>query len=685
MLLYASAIFLSAFLLFEVQPIIARFVLPWFGGSAAVWTTCMLFFQAALVLGYLQGFATHRWLKPRQQAWLHLALLAGSLLLLPIVPAPSWKPLGTEEPIGRILALLLRCVGLPYVLLATTGPLFQSWFVRQYPGRNPYRLYALSNLASMLALLGYPLIVEPLWSSPQQARGWSWGYACFAALGGAVALRTALAREPAAAVAPATSAPESLGDYPSPRWHTYLFWLLLPACASTLLLAITNHLTQDVAAIPLLWILPLCLYLLTFILCFEYPHLYRRRLLLPSLALALAAMAYLRWSGADKPRLGWIIAVYSAGLFVCCMVCHGELVRRRPPPVRLTTYYLFMALGGALGGGAVGLAAPLLLHSAIELEIALGACALLAIASLYADRSAIERPWLGITSIGYGLALLVFLAISIGDSLGDVHLAVRNFYGSLRVMQGGDAGTRDEYRKLLHGNINHGAQWLHPSRARQPTTYYCPDSGAGLALTQHHADRPRTLGVIGLGAGTLATYAHRGDRLRIYDINPLVIDLAGREFSYVRDARAAGANVQIATGDARLSLEREPPQGFDVLAVDAFSGDAIPVHLLTREAFQLYFRHLQPDGVLAVHISNRHLDLAPVLADAAAAFGRKARVVESEEDEEDGYCFSSTWVLLTASEELFARKAFAGAGKVEPKKGFRAWTDEYSNLVRVLK
>ncbi len=548
MLLFGSIIFLGAFLLFAVQPVIAKLLLPWFGGSAVVWVTCMLFFQTALVLGYLVAYLGRRFLAPRAQAWTHALLLCGSLALLPITPGVGFRPTSGDAPTSQMLLVLLRFVGAPYVLLAASGPLFQSWFVDRYPGRNPYRLFALSNLASLLAVIAYPFAIEPRWSSPEQSRLWTFGYMGFVGLGVILALATPRGQRRPVAV--------SVDDDPPPSRSARFFWLALPACASALLLAITNHLTQDIAAMPLLWIVPLTLYLLSFIFCFEYSRAYRRIVFMPLLAIALAAMAYFRRPEAVHLGLWAHVIIYSAGLFVVSMVCHGEVARRKPAPQRLAGFYLVIACGGALGGIAVGLIAPLVLAYSAELEIGLVACAALAAAALIVNNGDAQNDErarrLFIFAGAYVFGLFIYVALALGDTLGDARLVVRNAYGSLREFDT-TSPSGDVYRRLAHGRITHGAQWLTPARRREPTTYYCPTSGAGLALKEHHATEPRTVGVIGLGTGTLAAYAKPGDSWRFYDINPLVIEIAQRDFTFVADS---GAHIDIVGGDARLSLER---------------------------------------------------------------------------------------------------------------------------------
>jgi len=683
MILYALTIVVSAFLLFQVQPVIAKIILPWFGGSAAVWTVCMLFFQMALLLGYLYAHALVRYLKPRTQMLVHAGLLLVSALALPVYPNASWKPLSGDEPTLRILGLLAATVGLPYFLLSTTGPLLQAWYARRFQGAMPYRLYALSNAGSMFALLSYPVLFEPVFTTHQQAWMWSAAYGVFVVLCGGLAV---LVGPGARGQGPGEEAAAEDTDAVPPSAKQYFMWLLLPAVASLLLLAITNHLSQNVAAIPFLWVLPLSIYLLTFILCFEGSGWYRRNPYLQLLAVALGAMAYaLSVDSTGSVPIRVMVPLFAMGLFTCCMVCHGELARLKPDPRYLTHFYVMIAAGGALGGLLVGLLAPHLFNAIYEMPLGLVACAALV---LWVLRQDAELKWFQrwrqpapIVAAVLTLALAVFVGLQIRDSVRGSRELVRNFYGGLKVRDSGPATQLDATRTLTNGTINHGEQFLNPARRDQPTTYYGPDTGVGLAIREKGKAGAIRVGVIGLGTGTLAAYGRLGDYYRFYEINPLVLRLAHTEFSFLPDCRA---KVDVAMGDARLSLERESPENFDVLAVDAFSSDSIPVHLLTLEAMLLYFSHLRPDGVLAVHISNRYLDLEPVLAGETRATGKLARVVDTDDDDTQDV-FGATWVLITSPANGFHGEELTNSTAIESKRTVRLWTDDYSNLFRILK
>ena len=678
MLFYSLTIFLSALLLFEVQPVIAKMILPWFGGSSTVWSTCMLFFQVVLLLGYLYAHGLNK-LTPRRQAQVHTALLVASLLTLPIVPSSTWKSAGLAHPSASILALLAITVGLPYFLLSSTSPLLQAWYARTHAGGMPYRLFALSNFASMLALLTYPFLVEPNLRSRDQAVAWSGGFVCFAAICGLTAWRTSAAKsvqryETAAA-----------GDLP-PGALTRLLWLVLAASASVLLLAVTTHLTQDVAAIPFLWILPLAVYLLSFIVCFEAPRLYSRSVFLPLFLLSVAYMAYRLWPERIHMNLRLVIALFAFALFNCCMVCHGELVRLKPHPRYLTGFYVTVSLGGAAGGLFVGLIAPNLFRAYYEFPIGLILCAAVACAvfSMAIWRTGFHAKQAAIGVLVLALAGYTYFLRDIMVRLTNGYQVVeRNFYGQLRVYSEGDPRLDDHaFRRLIHGTINHGQQLLRDEYRRQPITYFCPQSGIGRGM-QAQEGPPRRIGILGLGCGTLAAYGRAGDTLRIYEINPQVVEIANNNFTYIKDTPA---RVEIAVGDGRLLLESEPDQHFDMLVMDAFSGDSVPVHLITREALKTYFRHLKPDGMLAINISNNYLNLEPVMERAANAFGKVALVYPFVPADDDDFCFGCSWTLIMSQPTLDAhRQLLQGARLLKQERPFRVWTDEFSNMFSILK
>ena len=669
-MLYAGTIFLSSFLLFLVQPLIARLILPWFGGSAAVWTTCMLFFQALLLAGYAYAHFLARLSSKRAEAVIHTVLLAAAVATLPIAPGEAWKPVGTEEPVTRILLLLGASVGLPYFLLASTSPLLQAWFARARPGQNPYRLFAISNLASLIALIGYPFLVEPFFGGAQQVTLWSGLFAAFALLCAAMAWLT-----PRQAIETAPAGSESTSSE-SP----WVLWLALSATGSVLLLAVTNHLTQNVAAVPLLWLVPLTLYLASFIITFEGKNWYRLEWLWPVLLVLIGAMGWLLVDADFDFDLVVQLAIFLPGLFIGCLFCHGELYKLRPAPSRLTGFYLAVSAGGALGGLLVAVVAPLVFTGYYELGIGVVVLATLV---------ALRLPTVGRVATFASLAVLLGIAACAAyDAFRyqrDVRVATRSFYGVLRVKEYGRAGEESHLRRLVHGAIMHGEQYLHDKSRTQRTTYYHEDSGIGAAILSLPEGRPARIGVIGLGTGTIAAYGRRGDVYRFYDIDARVMSIAQSEFTYLGDS---AAKIELALGDARLTLEREAPQNFDVLAVDAFSSDAIPVHLITREALGTYLRHMKPDGIVAFHVSNRFLDLIPVVARLAKEHGAHAVLVRDDPDEdEDRKRSRSDWVLVSRDAAALKREAMVEreATEVEDRPEWRTWTDDYSNLIQILK
>jgi SAM-dependent methyltransferase len=672
MLLHAATVFLSAFLLFLVQPLLAKQILPWFGGAAIVWTLCMVFFQLVLLLGYAYAHWITSRLDARRRAWIHIALLLASLVFLPVAPDAAWKPLGGETPVWRILALLFATVGLPYFLLSSTSPLAQAWFARAFPGSSPYRLFALSNFASMLALLGYPFLFEPWFSNQDQSFWWSVGYALFVASCAALAWRS---RDlPELTVEGGQLA--ATADEPAPRPREIVLWLALSGMGSVTLLAVSNHLTQNISSIPLLWVIPLAVYLLTFILCFEGSRWYRRDIYLGSLAWMVCVMA---WFLADKNlqfELLWQIAVFTIGLYFVCMFCHGELARRRPGARHLTLFYLVVSLGGVLGGVLVGIIAPITLPGYLELEIALVVLAALALGIN------LKRP---LPVVGLLVVVLAFatgaLVWRVRNFTEDTVYIERNYYGVLRVkeneMRIDDKETR--YRSLVHGAILHGEQWLSEKYRRSATTYYKTTSGIGRTLVAFEG-KPIRVGVIGLGAGSLAVYGDGDDVYRFYDINPAVPRIAHKWFTYLDDSPA---KIEVVLGDARLSMEREAPQNYDVIAVDAFSGDSIPVHLITVEAVAEYLRHLKPEGVIAYHVSNRFLDLKPVVL--AIAEHHKLEYAYLHESGENGGT-TSDWVILTRYKPFILKQSIVEATEpVAPRPDWRIWTDSYNNLIQVFR
>ena len=674
---FAAPIFLGAFLLFQVQPLIGKFILPWFGGATGVWTVCLLFFQIALLGGYAYAHGLGLVRSLPVQIGIHLALVVSAVLFLPIRIDPAWKPAPQEDPTWSVLGLLATSIGVPYVVLAATSPLLQSWYRRATSG-EPYRLYALSNVGSLFALLTFPFVFEPLLARRLLANVWSIGFLLFAVtmIGCAVALHR---RKCAARIVPSG---ELHGN--ASRWNL-VFWILLPTCASSLLLSITNKMCQDIAVVPFLWVLPLCLYLLTFIISFDSPTWYSRSIFGIAFALFAGATCYVLMKGPDVPIVAQIL-IHSGTLFSACMILHGELYRMRPVAERLTSYYLAIALGGALGGAFVGLIAPVVFSAYFELHWTLIVSVVLLLAI-----HARENTWLRFGNIatpiwallGTGLIVLsgtLWMQAQVAEN--NVILRTRNFYGVLRVFDYPPKDGSTHTRRLNSGEITHGEQFVNPLYSQMPTTYYHEESGIGAALEALAGTTNRRIGAVGLGIGTLASYTTAGDTIRFYEINPETKDLAEKYFFYLQNATG---KVEVVFGDARLSLEREPPQNFHLLVLDAFSSDSIPVHLLTREAVEGYLKHLRSSGVLAIHITNRHLDLVPVVDGLMRHFKLHAAFIQYDASNSENWKYSCKWVLLTRQPTVLESEAILSLSEELPKRrNATLWTDDYASLLPLI-
>jgi spermidine synthase len=698
---FGLTIFLGAALLFSVQPLLAKRLLPWFGGGPAVWSACMLFFQVVLLAGYAWAHALDRRLSARRQVRAQGGLLLAALLGLglqalvwdaPLLPGEGWMPANSGWPAGRILLLLGLAVGLPALALGATSPLLQAWHRRAYPGRPTYRLYALSNAGSLLALIAYPFLLEPALGLRAQAWAWAGVFVLFSA-GVVVAAWTAARapdeREPRCSprAAPDGSAAAGAG----PVW----LWVALPAAASALLLAATHQMCQEVAVVPFLWVLPLGLYLISFILAFEGEHLYRRAWCAPGFAASAAAAAWALYQSYEL-ALVWQVSAFSALVFFGACLCHGELARLKPPPERLTGFYLALSVGGALGGLFVSLLAPALFDGPWEVHLTIAAVPALALVAFWrAPGPGLGRrlrwPLRAAWAVGC-LGLVTALALQPWTSLRDVVWAGRNFYGTLRVKLTHPEHPRYHAHDLFHGQILHGYQLQAPELRRVPTAYFSATSGLGLALQRHPAraeGRGLRVGIIGLGVGTIAAWGQPGDVLRFYEIDPQVIALArgqGGWFTFLADSRA---RVEVIEGDARVSLERERREGalgrFDVFVLDAFQSDAIPTHLLDLESFRLYLDHLAPDGLLLLHVTNLNLALEPVVDRLAQELGLAVSIVR---DEGDGWIgLRSHWALLTRDPDILADPEIAAKASLPETLGHPAplWTDDQAALFPILR
>lgn len=719
---YVIAVFLSSFLVFLVQPLVGKYILPWFGGSPGVWTACLLFFQLMLVAGYAYAHLLTTWLHRSRQVIAHLLVLGLSLLFLPMIPSSTWRSATVEHPTGAILALLGFTVGPLYLVLAASAPLLQSWFSVSFPNRSPYRLYAVSNVASLGALLSYPFALERALYLRQQCHFWSLLYLAFALAigicgfvvhkkwkaGSAAQVLSGSANlpplQPLSVETPTSQTDESR----SPSVLDSMLWLVLSACGTIMLMATTNQITQDVVPVPFLWILPLSLYLLTFIICFDRPGWYVRDVYIWLFVVSLILLV-IRSYIHQQLQVHWQIAAYSLNLFAACMCCHGELVARRPVPQKLTHFYLSVAIGGALGGCAVALAAPMVFNDFHEFVMGNIAIILLLLVCgritdieqlvrRHGKKRAVVVGMAAAMSVGGLLVAVSSVANDLRNGNGSFLVSARNFYGVIKV-QKNDTDQPSQARILMsHGTTMHGWQFLDDRKARTPTSYYEYDGGVGKAILKHpkrQSDTPMKIGVIGLGVGTLSAYARPRDEVVFYEINPLVIQLCEAYFSFIRLAKADGASITVHLGDARLLMEQELNKNgsrrFDVLVVDAFTSDSIPMHLLTRECFDLYWQHLAPDGVLAVHVSNRHVNLQPVVYQHAHRRQVPALLVKRTKDpskQTDAAVTPSEWVLMTTDTSLTCQlRNIEGVTELDGQRhgNLPEWTDNYSSLWGVLR
>ncbi len=670
--LYSLTIFLSAFLLFAAEPMAAKQLLPTLGGSSAVWTTCLVFFSVVLLLGYLYAHWISSIFTPAQQAVAHVLLLTVALLALgiPVRPNPAAVSYHPALTVFRVLATV---IGLPYLTLAATTPLLTAWYAGSFEGRSPYRLFALSNFASLLALVSYPLLIEPRLSMSRQTVWWSAGFVVFAVTCGAITWQ-GRRRAPLPAAVESVANPSQ--HIVTPLW-TPAFWFVLAMGGGMVLTAVTSHMSANIAAIPLLWLPPLALYLLSFILAFQGAWRPVRPSMLRFVLLAVASMAYmLRDIRAQFPIMV-SVPLFLIGLFVVCFFLHGELYARRPGSAGLTRFYLVAAAGGAAGTLLAGIIAPLVFRANYDLACTLVVVALIALAATWHDGWGLRILW-----VAGATAAIVVLSTQVRQYDQDAVALMRNFYGTLRVRETHMPAQSDTDRQLLNGTIEHGAEWFAPQYRGQPLTYYAPDSGLGLAMRLCCGTSPKRVGVIGLGTGTIAAYGNAGDYIRFYEINPLMERVAKHWFTFLHDT---AAQTDVVLGDARLSLAVEPPQHFNVIAVDAFSGDAIPVHLLTREALALYRRHLEPGGIIAFHVSNQYIDLEPVVVEIAKNAGLHAVSVHSHGDEQNGYYFAD-WILVSANETFLQQpEVFNNSSPIFLRAGVRLWTDNYSSVFPLLK
>ncbi len=726
-LVFVATIFLSACLIFFIQPMVGKRVLPWFGGAPGVWTLCLAFYQSALFAGYAWAHLVIRGMTPRVQLAAQGALVGAALLAPSVLPERAALPETDASPEASILGLLLRHVLLPFMVLASTGPLVQAWFAQRYPERSPYPLYAVSNLGSMLALFVYPFLVEPRLGLLDTGRAWESAFVVVGLLvlsTGALALRSNAHKR---AATPTGAPPASRvgaagpdeGDGAPVSGGQVALWLALSGGAVVILNGLTNRLCLDIASVPFLWILPLATYLLSFVFAFSSDRAYHRGLFF-SLALALLVLSVYQLYGSGQSNtdphsgltvafhsLTGIILFYTALLFVVCMILHGELHRLRPPARSLTLFYLCVSGGGALGGLFVGIAAPRLFDGYVEFGVGLALCLLLAGWAAARERGGLGPSWRALgwaprAALLLGLALVGHEAfLSLRSHPFQIHQE-RNFFGVLRVLEAGEGPSAR--RVMMHGTTLHGTQYLKGDWRGTPTSYFGQASPLATVMRTRPLKRSARVGIIGLGAGTIAAYARPGDRFVFYEIDPAVTRLAGESglFSYLADH---AEEVEVRGGDGRLLLEAEQARGdrqdYDILIIDAFSGDAVPVHLLTREAFQIYRRTLARGGVIALHSSNRHFDLMPVIARASAELGLEHLLITSAaaptwRTNPSAWAFLSESrprldLLRRASRDQLSQLGLAPASHQFERRLHAAletiplWSDDYTDLIGALK
>lgn len=690
MLIFAVAVFLSAFLLFSVQPMVAKFILPAFGGTAAVWATCMVAFQTLLLAGYAYAHLLRTKLTPTQQRWAHVGMLAAGLLFLPPIPSVN-AAAALAHPVRELLRSVLVSVGVPFFVLAATAPLLMEWFRQNFPNRTPDRLYAFSNAGSLLALVSYPALIEPSLGGKAQAIYWTGGIGVFFAICALAAWRSNSGGLPAnrrLAESPAARAGNSQTKSPS-SW----LWISLSACGSALLLALTNQITQDVAPTPLLWVAPFAIYLITFILCFESTRFYRRWLFMPACFLVLLLLSWLLQEGYRQGF--WVqICGYLGVLFCGCMVCHGELYRLRPPAELLTRFYLSLSLGGALGGMFVALVAPAIFPMILETPIIATGLAGLMTYILKSQRVKWSYRLSPIRlAVMSTLAVMVSLGYALLDQYKDSIYLARNFYGVYRVKESRTLLLDGvEYplaygpaRVFLSGQIYHGLQFTTPEFQTLATSYYSEEGAMATALRELPVATNRNIGVIGLGAGAFAVHGQPGDHITFYELNPEVLRVAQTYFTFLTNS---AARVDVILGDARLAMKSERPQAFDLLVVDAFTGDSIPTHLLTEEAIGVYLHHLKRGGVMVFNISNMHLDLRPVLRADAEKFGLTAVVAPAKFVKPTEGKLASVGMILTDNQDFLRQPAIVEMMKSEfntvaPKP--LLWSDDQSSILPLLR
>lgn len=742
---FGLAIFLGAFLLFLIQPMMGRFVLPWFGGSAGIWTVCLLFFQTVLFGGYAYAHALSRWLPVKRQVALHLGLLLGALIWLPPMPEAPLASAAAAQPVASLLKLLITTIGPLFLLLSATSPLIQGWFFAAAKDRSPYRLYVLSNLGSLAALLGYPLLIEPYLTRSAQAWFWAIGF------GGFVAVSIWSGKRTVGGLLTASAPPASPAAAPTPpRRLDRLQWLGWAAIATGLLAATTARLSADVPPVPFLWIGPITLYLLSFVVTFSRRSWYRPTLFAGVMMLMVAVALDLQTFGTEM-RFSQFVTSHLVALFVGFIICHGELYRRRPQPEHLTSFYLTLSAGGALGTLWVAIISPLLLAVDVDLSlfwsalicavaakgfwrrdlslvlalwtgqwvalivtpalrpieemgrleqvtgvlrhewmtVVVASIAVIALVRFYRNRA--RAPWRPTVTIAVWALPLITAGFYVKSSLHTAPGTVanyRSFYGAINVVDYTFDDPRSNQRIMAHGTTNHGLQLTHPDYRGVATSYYTRASGVGRAFVRSNQSYGRRIGIVGLGVGTLAAYGMTGDTFRFYEIDPQVIAAAEAHFDFIQNSPA---EIEIRLGDGRLLLEQDsanpnaPP--YNILVIDAFSGDSVPIHLLTTEAFAIYLKRLAPDGVLAINISNRTLDLRRAVEGSARQHGLFLAHLIDHPGDDEAWHFGTEWLLLSPSREALdvpVITKWTGIASPDSLRG-EPMSDEFASLLPLLR
>ena len=688
---YFISVFISAFLVFQIQPIISKIILPWFGGGASVWTTCMLFFQFFLLVGYLYAYTLTKILAVKSQIVVHLAFLLLSLFLLPNSIADIQNIQITGTPTWAVLKVLFFGLGFPYLILSANTPLLQQWFTSETNGAQPYRLYAISNVGSFLALSSYPVLIEPFMSLDWQIKLWAIIYWLFVLLVGWIFFIVVKQNNNDRPIVPGQLINPKVGFF------RLILWFMLSALGVILLVSTTNALTQNVPPVPFLWLAPLAIYLLTYVVAFSNLGIYVRNIWLPFFMLLSFVALLIYFIGGQFDIITQLL-IYLLILLFGCMICHGELNSLKPKLGNTTLFYLVLSAGGVFGSFLVSFVAKDLFDEFLEFPLAIFSVLLLATASLWLKKQdqlvTAKSNMAGITlnnqfpklALGSAVVALVWLLAftKLNNQYQQYDIAkARNFYGILSVKDITQGKVNE--RRLIDGTTSHGSQSLPVSKSAVPMSYYRPGTGVQLVIEALSGDNELQVGIIGLGVGALAAYGQPGDHYTFYELNPLVSDFATRYFSYLDDTKAV---VEVKLGDARVTLQKELDLGqknaFDLLVIDAFSGDLIPTHLMTYEAFLLYQQHIKTQGVMALHISNRHLSLLPVILHHSSSLSMQVMLFETPGG---GNEHDAQWVVLTNNSQLTQSPKLISKQTVISKEQYQEvlWTDDYSSLLPILK